>query len=283
MPEKSEIVAALLGALKDAAPRPLSGSTLAVVLKARFADFEPAQFGSRNLRDFVRKYAAGEISEAGRAGMDVVYALPGECAPIAASGPPGERGGDAVPAGGRPGPLAQLINEPRVWKTFVSPSSPFRLFFAPEAGRIRLAYKGDEPRPGWREIPRIAESVLSTFARDFLATLPTNLQEQIAPTLSAPRWWIPFFEAIRAFGLERAWLEYRRGRITREFERVLAAHNIAPVEPGAAPAGTAIRAADALSASKRVALAVVQRMTDAEVRALSLPLGYVMDALNARS
>ena len=90
-------------------------------------------------------------------------------------------------------------------------------------------------------------------------------------------------------GLKMRWVDFRRRRIAEEFEKAIPAP---PVEPttsrGIATFTDHIafpvpqQVATQNSLLRRIVSDAVQKMTDAELRALNLPLGYVLDALTTR-
>jgi hypothetical protein len=278
-------VSSYLVRLLSSSPRPLKGSELSVLIKTQFPDFSLVHFGCRNLRDFIRKHAAEEIMEQGKAGMDIIYvARTPEQQPLfeksqiakSATFPPTQRG-----------PLRQLLANPRIWKTFVTPTMPFNLFVNSSSGQIRVYRPEEAPGPPWIEIPRMSAEKLLQIARDFIDEMPEPQRAPLSRLLDDPKWWITYFEYIRSLGLTRRWIQHRRRRIVDEFEKSLpilpspvadvstspltVEHeipemNIAATEPGL----------------KQVAVNVVQRMNDSELRSLNLPLGYVLDALKAR-
>jgi hypothetical protein len=123
-------------------------------------------------------------------------------------------------------------------------------------------------------------------AKDFTAELPQSQSAPLVKSLTESKWWIPFFDVLRVLGLKSRWIIYRRRRIVAEFERTLLR-----VQTTSAPAVPTddVREDGGLQRSRqprgdeplirRVAVESVQRMTEAELRLLNLPLGYVIDAL----
>jgi hypothetical protein len=74
--EEKDVTALVIQLLSgNGTPRPIKGNQLSVVVKTYFPDFEPEKFHCRNLRDFIRKYAADDVMEISKAGMDIVYGL----------------------------------------------------------------------------------------------------------------------------------------------------------------------------------------------------------------
>jgi hypothetical protein len=134
-------------------PRPIKGSELSVLVRASAHDFAPEKFGCRNLRDFIRKYAFEEIMEIGKAGMDVVYGLRsvGQQQPLFESSTPTPT---PTKSADYRGSLGQLLSNPRIWKTFASPESPFRLFLAPSTKQIVVLRPGYGARTETRIVHR---------------------------------------------------------------------------------------------------------------------------------
>jgi hypothetical protein len=259
-------------------PRPIKGSDLSAFLRASLPDFTPPTFGYKNLRDFIRRYASEQIAEVGRAGMDVVYSLRSEqqqpLFPLQVPEPrvPHERG-----------PVAQLLANPRIWKTFASPDNPFHLFLEPRSKRIFVIRPGYTPDPSWREISHITADKLHEIGKDFVAELPEYQQVPLAKVLEQPKWWLPFYELMGTLGIKARWVMYRRRRIADEFVRLLPDvpaqdYEEKPAPPQVLPERTSTPTPEI----QRIATAVVQRMTDSELRSLNLPLGYVMDVLTTR-
>lgn len=276
MTEASVVADFLVRSLQQVDPRPLKGSALAVLVKTAYPDFKPEYLGYRSLRDFIRQNAA-EIMEFSKAGMDIVYRLRATQEGFAA---------ESSSAGDSNVPVDQLTRNPLLWKTFASPGSAFRLYIDPQTGVLRSLHSNVTPRPEWREIPKITADALLQIGRDFTANLPDIQQSALAPLLKEPKWWIPYFERLQTLGLRSKWVEFRRRRILETFKRVidqigavsdpaeLAAHTNYPVpeHPGSR-SELPIR---------KIAAEVVQRMTESELRALNLPLGYVIDCLTTR-
>lgn len=299
MTEEKEVIALVVRLLSnDGSPRPIRGNQLSATVKTFLPDFNPEEFHCRNLREFLRKHAANEVMELGRAGMDVIYGLrsAGQQQPLFEVTPLGKTALDTTPDSGAP--LNQLLADRRVWKTFVTPDSPFRLFLAPSTRRITVLSPGYTPDPSWIEVPHISADILLQIAKDFIAQLPAVQQGPLVTAIEQPRWWLGFFDLLTTLGLKMRWIYFRRRRIAEEFERAMPT-----LPPESAP--TQVQARDAVlgiqtpahhaalpasepalalqkSLLRRIASDAVQRMTDTELRALNLPLGYVVDALTAR-
>jgi hypothetical protein len=267
--------------LRDASPNKLRGGQLSVLLKTNFPDLNLLASGFRNLRDFIAKNVP-EVIEVGRAGTDIVYGLREEQQSLFPESR--EAGGEQAP--GQVSLVQQLLDNPKVWRTFASPESPYRLYLVPP-GRLRVLRPADTPEPTWFRVQPISGETLLQIGKDFVSELSEPQRAPLAKCLTETKWWMPFFDAVRDLGLKTRWIIYRRRRIVAEFQRALmdappvVIHQEAPhlveklhaAEQPPAPSQTGMLA-------RRVALAAVGRMTEAELRALSLPLGYVMDALS---
>jgi hypothetical protein len=281
--EKAPVVSYIIRLVSEASPNPVRGGQLAARVKAAYPEFNTLQFGLRNLREFIRTYIP-EIEEKGNAGMDVIYGQQVKQA---------ELFGPAAPAlpqhpSGSTSPLSQLLANPRIWKTFASPDTPFRLFVQP-SGLIRFIRPDESPDASWAEIKPISADALCLIAKDFIADLPESQQEILLRTLEQPKWWLSYFELLSTLGLKMRWILFRRRRIAQEFEKAVSsatapipttgkqAHTTADV-----PIGRSAEEPDQDSALRKIASAAIWRMSDSELRALNLPLGYVIDALTAK-
>lgn len=294
MTEEKAVTALLVQLLSgNGSPRPIKGNQLSVVVRTHFPEFDPETFQCRNLREFIRKHAADDVMEIGRAGMDIVYGLRsvGQQQPLFEP---------AVADTTRPSdqntPLGQLLANPRIWKTFASPDTAFRLFLSPSTRQVTVLRPGYVPDSSWVEVPHISAGALLQIAKDFISDLPEFQRAPLTAAIDQPRWWIGFYDLVRTLGLKMRWIYFRRRRIAQEFERAMPAlpTELTPpaqsqptsqeaTRPELVIQSTAVKpSALSVSPLKRVATEVVQRMTDPELRALNLPLGYVVDALTTR-
>jgi len=275
MAEAKNVADYLVRYLQQIDPRPLKGSELAVLIKTAYPDFSPESFGCRNLREFIHRNA-DEIVEFSRAGMDIVYRLRTTQERLNSQTATADESDSVVD---------QLTQNLFVWKTFATPDSVFRLYLDPQAGVIHNLHSNARPAQGWREIPRISAEVLLQIGKDFTSDLPEVQKSALAPLLQAPKWWVPFYDCLQTLGLRSKWIEFRRRRIRDEFQRIVRGIEApSPTEQSAMarPLVSEPTRAEAGSPIRKVAADVVQRMTESELRALNLPLGYVMDSLTAR-
>lgn len=279
--EKASVVQYITKVATELHPNPIRGGQLSDRLKAAFPNFNSLQFGCKNLRDFIRENIP-EVSEVGKAGMDVIYGLRAqqtEMFPAPTVEPPSDR---------RTSPLGQLLTNPRIWKTFASPQTLFRLYLLP-SGLIRILRPDEAADPSLPEIKPISAEALRRMASDFISTLQQSQQDILIKALDAQKWWLPFFELVSTLGLRTRWISYRRQRIAEEFEKALS-QAIASVPPMPIPSvkpeepGPSLNERTKLPDSllRRIASSVVERMTDSELRALNVPLGYIIDALTAK-
>lgn len=261
------------------------GSSLAVLLKRAYPDFRPEDFGSRNLREFIRAYAK-EVYEVGRSGGDVVYSL--SRLPIERDSANASREFMEIPTVSQP---TKYQLDRRVWKTFVSPSGTFVIWGNRNRGVLQVlpaTHGSPHTSPGddWVKIPPCPAEIHEQIAREFMATLPEgDAKSQLETVLGLnTSWWEHFFVSARNLGLEKQWSAFRRRRLHDEFEKILRSLNIPyderstarAVDSGLPPATVTD---DGL---RRLALAVLGRMTTSELRELRLPLGYVIDELQAK-
>jgi hypothetical protein len=277
--EKASVVSYIVRLVSEVSPNPIAGGQLSIRTKMAFPEFNPFHFGCKNLREFIRNHIP-EVAERGKAGMDVIYGLRAQ--QVELFGTPTI---DPRPSPDRNVPLGQLLTNPRIWKTFASPESPFRLYLLP-SGLIRVLRPEEMPDPSWPEIPSISAECLAGMAKDFISELPETQQGMLLRTLEQPRWWFPYYDLLGTFGLKLRWVSFRRRRIAEEFERALSEAKAVSQAPGESKTSESSPRPGELneqeSVLRKVASIAIRRMTDSELRALNLPLGYVIDALTAK-
>lgn len=282
MTETPVVVDFLVRTLQQVAPRPLTGTELSVLVKTAHPEFSAEALGFRNMRDLIRKRAS-EIMEIGHVGMDVQYSLKATQSKLGAEIPSITTVSLADRA------LDQLTKDPRAWKTFTSPDSPFRLYLT-DQGIVRSLHFNSRPLPEWREIQRISAETLLQIGNEFTSDLNEIQKSVLVPTLQEPKWWFPFFDRLQALGLKYKWIEFRRKRIGDEFKRKIEEIGPLPLplaqEVALTLAPQPMTAASSQTQSelsiRKIAADVVQRMTESELRGLNLPLGYVVDSLTTR-
>ena len=297
MTDVADIGILLREAIAKNPTRSLTGHQLKMFVTAQHPDFNAGMYSCKNLREFIKRFVP-DLLELGNAGMDVRYglerpALPpassvSETVPVTAIGVNStvdDAQASAKAATHPSAPLHILLSNPRVWKTFASPTSPYRILLHDSTGQMRVLGTFDQaPGPDWKVVSPISGETLLAIAKEFVAGLPPDQQEPLTATLDAPKWWLPFFEVLQTIGLKTRWIMFRRRRIAEEFERAVSHTPVAGktdgVTPALGPYGEPQQPEPPLlSVPKRVTLSAVQKMTDAELRLLHLPLGYILDAL----
>lgn len=267
--------------------RTLTGGKIWQAVRATYPDFNPSEHAVRNLRDFIRTYVT-DINEVSRAGADIVYGFQSA-----------ESQQELFPSGS-PERVVQrsigyVLENRQVWKTFTSPSSPWKLFLEPETGQFRVLPPGEPvPGPHWIEVPHCSAEALFRIGQDFIAKeVPESFRPLLSATLEDKKWWLPFFEVLRNVGLGTRWMIFRRPLIVQEFERAVEfvrqqkrAEIVSPSatsELGSLVVDKGSRQLQPATTPLRQLVAnAISKMSDAELRALNIPLGYVLDALDSR-
>jgi hypothetical protein len=299
MESASTIAYRILQLLEKSETKSVAGSQLRTLLNFEFPGFKPEIYGCRNLRDFVIKNVS-VVGEIGRTGADLVYGLRpqeqmnvGPAAKVIAPTPI-EQAPAAIPATGTTSEPQNPFIDPSVWKTFVSPRAPYKLFGNPQTGELWVVPPGETaPTTPWLRIPQCPESVHFQIAKDFISTLSEDSHRQsLGDELNKPRWWDSYFLKAQQLGLLTAWGVFRRHRLIREFESTLKNLGIPVIQyrealPRRQLAARPFRAGvqptpinSETSRLRRLAVGAVQQMSITELRALMLPLGYVADQLN---
>jgi hypothetical protein len=194
----------------------ISGTDLMAAVRASYPEFAPSDYGSVNLRDFVRRLVP-EVVPTGRRGMDYVYGVAREGdVPVATTW---EKAPGNAPA---PADLS-------VWKTFSSPNGVFKLYANKEDGRLCVCPPGAAPPPdGFSvEVPPLSAEKHIEIAKDYIESLSDDAQkERLRQYFDKPQWWIPFYQAIQKENLAADWNVIRRKRIVTEFRDALTAAGV---------------------------------------------------------
>ncbi|HEY0307394.1 MAG TPA: OST-HTH/LOTUS domain-containing protein [Acidobacteriaceae bacterium] len=275
----------IVRAVSNSSQNTISGSRLAVLLREAFPSYSADSLGCRNLRDFIRRCVPEIVEIQKRAGTDVIYTTK----EIAAQVPPDQAKISSSPSPAAPAisVMGLLLNNPRAWKTFASPSSNFRIFLRPDASEIRVLPKQATPSDAsWVRIEPISALTLLQAGKDFVDSLPDLYRPQLLRSLEETKWWIPYYDVLGSFGIKNKWVAFRRRRIVDEFQKAIAnarAQKLieSRVENNllADPTPEHIVALP-VNLIRKLALSAVERMTDVELRSLPIPLGLLMDALN---
>lgn len=291
MQQAEDVAAFLLDFLRRTPGQTLTGTQLAQVLRIAYKGFNPLAYGCTNIRAFVARYAS-PIKEVGTAGADRIYSLNAQAAQAAQTSSP-----ESAPTDSRYSNVGRGYLDVPVWKTFVSPNTVFKLFANKETGAVRVV-KPQETQPSqpWVQIPTLSSDFHRKLAVDFADSLPLSDQrEAFMQTLAGPRWWDEIQAVTLRIGIAREWNSYRRRKILERYHELLKGAEV-PVSlvehigtgPQQAPAqgGThrqpEVRETPNASQLRDLVLRAVRRMTQAELRALAIPLGYIADELNLR-
>lgn len=131
MNDTSAIASVIISLVESSPSERILGTDLNLLVKQKHPDFNAAVLGFRNLRDFIRKNVS-EVFEARRSGGDIVYGLVRSKKDARQESP--------VPTGSSMsiGASEEPRVEKSVWKTFVSPSGPYRLYINRDSGEFRV-------------------------------------------------------------------------------------------------------------------------------------------------
>jgi hypothetical protein len=204
----NDLASSLVDTAKRAGERRgLYGAEAGELLRQLVPDFDPQNFGTSSVREFIEKHVP-DLQIIGRSGSDVVYGL---------------RDWPALPLQGR----ARQQGEDETalaWRVWVSPSSQFSVAVAIDGSRVRSIRRGDkredevEIEPAQSEVHRKIAQEFLLAERETLGSISSDLEKIIKDP--SPSWWTKWTQAIRAVSpdLNRRWFEYRRNAL----ERVLA-------------------------------------------------------------
>ena len=227
--------------------------------------------GSLNLRQFIADHVT-ELCEIRRQGMDVVYALDHE-------------------AGPKQAPELPILDR-RAWKTFASPNGPFRLFINPQTKMFLVkSAKDDVESEPWIQLPPCSAEVHKKIAEEYAEKRDPEEQAAIDDILQREVWWKDLTDWAASKGLSREWRLFRREHLFQKLEESLERLGVSiqiltptktEAERADADVGTRSMVATAPTPDevlRSVALSIVQRLSQTDLRELKLPLGEVFDEL----
>jgi hypothetical protein len=260
----------------------ITGTALADAVRESFREFMPSDYGSVNLRDFIRRNVP-DVAPVGRRGMDYTYAVAQDGDTSISSSPEVAIRNDARPM------------ELSAWKTFSNPNGVFKLHANKEDGKLCVCPPGAAPPDGFSvAVPPLSAEKHVEFARNYVDSLSDGAQmERLRQYLDKPQWWAPFYQAVQKENLSAAWNAARRRWIVAELRDTLTAAGV-PVDGLEAqltdrPRATATRSLATARPAPRpnrpandlrsIAVTIIQNMSIAELRALRVNLGDVFDAL----
>lgn len=256
--EKSEVIATIRRLVAEA--REIPGSRLAMDLKVAIPDWSAETFGARSLRDFIVNNVRGVVI-AGNSGMDVVYSTS----------------------------TATRAEPADAWRAWVSPNSPFHLAVDVESGEAVLIKRGATVPEGHVLVAPATIDEHRAIAREFLAEVPESNRDVLRKIVDSPdeHWWRRW--RFKLTGLNRlgVWSTFRHERLRELLDTRLSASVLSETARSAATeiaerrgprkrSGAPQRAADL----RVVVAAVIEKMTEEDLRDIKLPVGLLLDVLD---
>lgn len=289
MSTNEEIAAQIVEIVRQAPGQKILGTQLAVDLR-RAAGFDPNVHG--RLKNFISTNVPS-VQRIGPSGGDSFYGMAGD-----GNGEPETTEGPVIPASPvDPETLSRTLDG-SIWKVYASPGSMFHLVGNPKTGELRVIAPGlPTPETPWVAIPSCPVSVHTEIAKAFLAQLQDGekraaLEEIVDKSGSGPE--SGFYQKVAAFRLVPEWIQFRRKKIIAQLAAALQDAGIA-YHGSVAKFRSTIRTPPVKHYEARsepvtpqvidiryIALAAVQKMSVAELRTLSIPLGYILDIISNR-
>lgn len=243
--------------------------------------------GSGAISAFVQRYLSDMVERIGNQGADTLHRVLG-------------REVEVIPA---------PSSSPQIWRTFVSPNSLQHLVLSPSAQSLFVRETSASTANGELEVAKASSEEHDTMRQDFVSTLP----EAVAAVLREYAGYDSWIAALR----ERLpkvmprWGAFRRQRLSDLFasritelkledplrgiilkqihDSETSAYGAAkkgkaqPVRPEGPQGEEAQDMAEAVSRARRLAHAAIDRLGYDELRALKLPLGAVLDAIQTEA
>lgn len=270
MTEKSEVIEAVRRLVDEAGE--ILGSKLAMDLKAAVPDWSAEEFGARSLRDFIVSNVDGVVV-AGRSGMDVVYST-------------------SAPKDGPPARAAKAEPAADAWRAWVSPNSPFALAFNTANGNTVLIKRAAAVPEGHVRIEPTTVEEHRAIARDFLDSVAEPARDTLRAIVDSPdeQWWRRWLAELKKLGDLATWNTFRHERLRELLKARLDASGLDETARSTA-AGTVAqsrqprprkrsRAPQTRNDVRVVVAAVIEKMSEEDLRDLKLPVGLVLDVLD---
>ncbi len=288
--ETQELAAELRHLVEAARDKELNGAQIGQLLRAKWPDFSPAKFGVASLREFIREHVPG-VREIRRTGSDIVYG-PKD----APSRPSSERNREAAPD---------------LWRVWISPSSPYSIGVNRNTGDVREILVSTNGKDEAEIKPAPVEKHRA-IAGEFLSARSAALEEPTRARLAEvlkdsndPRWWQKWNDILNDASpqISRNWFLYREHvlaetlkevlkasglrdeAVTLAFEKVQNSRRRRVLTRTLARQEKPVSGVDEHSelGKREELIRLVQRvaagMTESELRAVTLPLGLVLDSL----
>ncbi len=278
----------------------LPGTTVATAIRNQFPDFSFEQYGVHRLRDFLTRHAA-DIVVMGRQGMDILVDVKANVeAPLEFPGNiPAPDNLKATATSG-----SAVSQETNVWRAFTSPNSggAVRIEVDRKTGSWRSVSPSSASHPGWVAVSPLTDSTHREIANAFLENESRDVHDLLKPALdiASSEWWRDLRAKLRLnpkvadeFGEFRLLQVQRKLRETLRENRLDPAAIEAAVDKATAHSPRSRRAKMASTTQPApgmketvarnslhaLALRVVARMNESELRELHVRLGDVFDVL----
>ena len=201
MNDASTVVRSIVSLLNSSQGQKLLGSELSVLLRQEHPQFRPSDYSCRNLREFIQRNSP-EVLSVGRSGGDYVYSTRA----VATSFPASTLETPSTTVTEKRN-SSELAIESNVWKTYVSPNGPYRLFVNPQTADFHVVAPSDTtPGSPWQQIPPCPATMHLQIARDFVATLgDQEAQAELAGVLQQEVWWPQFAARTQNRNLGTQW------------------------------------------------------------------------------
>jgi len=169
---------------------------------------------------------------------------------------------------------------PDVWRVYSNPLTGDRLFADSRSGELRIT-REDLSAP-WVRIPPCRDVDYKQFAERWIQEVPDAEKQKVLtislqdPAGTSPK--SPFVAATKLAGLESSWKHFRVASVLQLFDKTLEARQI----PRAVDLAPAAAIPHIHVDAKRLLIDLIQDMSEAEIRAMLIPMGTVLDHLRKR-
>jgi hypothetical protein len=257
MDAAENVVQHLVQMIEGSADRRVTGVVLGMALRLKYPNFQAQDYGSNSLKQFIQTYASRRIGIVGSAGQDVLYGVVGDGKvdhppKVAQSDteltssvqfPPKPHADAQTSAcslprvemqAQEPRPQSVRAFPPDLWMAFSSPTSRTSIFAKPETSEIKLASLDQAETlqaAGWNQVRSLCRQDHIDMARDFVATLPAEVQEKVSHLVGLPgKWWFRFYTSLGEMSPEDAakWKAFHNLRTQQKLVKAFQKSGISP-------------------------------------------------------
>lgn len=285
--QESQIINLIIAKAKERTE--IAGSVIGYAITRDFGVNMKSEYGG--LKRFIRQHCAGEVEWVRKRGGDDIFSH------VSNLDLAREISHDKEVSNYK----EQRFENP--WKVFNNPKIQRALLLNTTNGQLHVANTGEPIPENFILVEKITREENGQIARDFLAELDEDKRNEFSHVLSAfsidDFWphWSALLRKYRSDGILKRWLKWNDAKVRDLFESRLRKaqlpdnvvneavntlkHSLEALVKPKPPYEPIERKRESINASLRDAIhAVIDRMSEEQLRLISLPIGLLSDELN---